>query len=79
MLKIIASYTLGITFSLFMAYSVIWNLVHFFYWLKCFKIKTCTSRQCKFKHCCSKWEEVYTGEEKEALLQLVERHRQKLT
>lgn len=78
MLEIVASYAFGILIFLFIIYIVIWNFIHLGYWLRCLKMQTCTSKQCKFKHYCSKWVEVYTEEEIEELLQLIEQYRQKL-
>ena len=77
MLEIIVSYAFVISISLFGIYTVIWNFIHLVYWIKCFKVKTCTSKQCKFRHYCRKWTETYTKEEKEKLLQLIEQRRKK--
>lgn len=78
MLDAVVSYAFCISIFLLIVYTVIWNFIHLGYWIKCFKIKTCISKQCRFRHYCRKWVETYTEEEKEKLLQLIEQHRKKL-
>ena len=78
MLEVIVSYAFVISISLFGIYTVIWNFIHLGYWIKCFKVKTCNSRQCKFNHYCGKWVETYTKEEKEESLPLIEQRSKKL-
>ena len=78
MLETVVSYAFVTSISLFVIYTVIWNFVHLGHWIKCFKVKTCTSKRCKFNRYCSKWIETYTKEEKEEMLQLIEQYRKKL-
>ncbi|HBA69451.1 MAG TPA: hypothetical protein DCZ40_08865 [Lachnospiraceae bacterium] len=69
---------INISVSLLMAYTAVWNFIRLGYWIKCFKVKTCTSKQCRFRRSCSKWTETYTKREKEELLHLIEQHRKRL-
>ncbi len=76
-MEIVAGYVFIIIIFLFTIYIVIWNFIHLGYWIKCFKVKTCSSKQCMFHRYCGKWAEMYTEEEIKELLQLIEQHRKK--
>ena len=76
-LEVIVSYSFVTVVFLFIIYIAIWNFIHLGYWIKCFKVKTCNSRQCMFHRYCSKWAETYAEKEIEELLQLIEQHRKK--
>ena len=56
----------------FLVYTVIWNIARLIYFIKCFKVKKCSNRNCKMSFCCGKYEEVLTKEEAEQLLKLIE-------
>lgn len=78
MLETAINYIIGALLVLFMICILIWNFIHFGYGFKCRKVKTCSSRQCRFRHYCRKWSESYTEEEKAKLSQLIKQHRDKL-
>lgn len=59
----------------FYVYCAIWNIPRFVYFLKCFKIKKCSNRECKFNSFCDKYKKILTEEEFERLLKMLdERH-----
>lgn len=68
----ICSWGTGLLIILFVFCCFFWNIIHLFYWLKCFKVKECTSEKCPMKHYCDKWAEVYTEEDKQAIGKLLE-------
>ncbi len=53
-------------------FCVIWNITRFIYFIKCFKTRECSNRNCKFNYCCDKYEEVLTDEEVEMLLKMID-------
>lgn len=67
---------LGLIFSIilfcFFVICVIWNIARFIYFIKCFKIKKCSNRNCKMNFCCDKYKEVITDEEIERLIKMID-------
>lgn len=59
----------------FMAFTIIFNIAHAIYWIKCFKVKTCLKQNCKFKEYCNKYESAWTDEDIERLEELIEEFR----
>ncbi len=78
MLETAINYIIGALLVLFMICILIWNFIHFGYWIKCRKLKACSSRQCSFRYYCRKWSETYTEEDKERISKLIQQHRDKL-
>lgn len=56
----------------FMAIMIVFNIAHAIYWIKCFKVKTCSKQNCRFKGFCNKYEPVWTDEDIERLEKLIE-------
>lgn len=50
-----------IFFAVFVVVSVIFNIAQAMYFVKCFKVKECSNRNCYFKGFCDKYESVWTG------------------
>ncbi len=51
---------------------IVFNIARLFYWIKCFKIKDCSKRDCPFQIFCYKYEEVYTEEDIERITKMLE-------
>ena len=62
----------NIFLALFLLYSLAWNIVRFIYFVKCLKITECSNEKCKYKHFCSKYQDMITDEEIEELLKLLD-------
>ena len=56
----------------FIVICVVWNIARFIYFIKCFKIKKCSNRNCRMNFCCDKYKEVLTAEEAEMLLKMLD-------
>lgn len=51
---------------------VIGNFIRCWYYIKCFKIKKCSDKQCRYNAYCHKYVEVLTQEDKERLQKLID-------
>jgi len=57
---------------LFVAMIVVFNVARVVYWIKCFKIKDCSKRSCRFKVFCYKYYESYTEEDIARIMKMLE-------
>ncbi len=78
MIGMVVDFICNVGFILFAVYVIVWNIMRFIYWIKCFRVKTCYNRNCIFEISCDKLVETYTKEEKEAMLEMIERKRKEL-
>ncbi|MCM1122369.1 MAG: hypothetical protein NC416_07290 [Eubacterium sp.] len=51
---------------------VIGNLVHGWYRIKCFKVKKCSDRQCRYRLHCPKYKDRLTEEDKDKIEKLID-------
>ncbi|GFI62341.1 hypothetical protein IMSAG049_01523 [Clostridiales bacterium] len=62
----------GALLALSIIYMVVWNIKRFIYFIKCFKIKKCSNKNCKFNSYCNKYKTTLTKEEIEQLQNLID-------
>ena len=55
--------------------TLVFNIAHMYYLIKCFKVKGCSKRACHFKGFCGKYDEAITEAEAERLLMLIEKRK----
>ena len=56
----------------FIAVTIAFNTAHAMYFIKCFKIKKCSNKNCHFKEFCDKYEDVWMQEDIEKINKLIE-------
>lgn len=71
-MKLIGDILMGIFMILFVGSIVVFNVARLVYFIKCFKKETCSNRKCNFNIFCYKYQEVYTKEEIERILKMLD-------
>lgn len=51
---------------------VVGNLISLWYRVKCFKIKKCSNRKCRYRMYCHKYKEIITQEDRERIQNLID-------
>ncbi len=63
----------GITLLIPVLVILIGNFFRCWYLIRCFKIKRCSNRQCKYRPYCSKYKDVLTEEDRVKIEKLIDR------
>lgn len=71
-MSIILHWIMCIFLILFFAMIAVFNVARFIYWIKCFKLKDCCKRSCRFKIFCYKYYEKYSEEEIARLRKMID-------
>lgn len=71
-MNIIYQWLVAIFMVCFVGMIVVFNVARLVYWIKCFKIKDCCKRSCRFKVFCYKYYECYTEEDKERFRKMLD-------
>ena len=61
-----------ISLAVVVAFILFLYLVELWYFIKCFKIKRCYDKNCKFHEHCWKYKDIFTKENLEKLLELLD-------
>ena len=61
-----------IFFAAFVVVTIIFNIAQAVYFIKCFRIKQCSNKNCHFKQFCKKYKKPWTKEDLERINRLIE-------
>jgi len=68
----VMDYVINAIFIVFWGCTALWNVVRFYYFIKCIKVKRCSNRKCRFNQYCYKYQEVLTEEEVDELNKMID-------
>lgn len=77
-MEMILNYVIGILLCSVIPILVVLNIARFIMWIKCFKIKECSNRKCRYHVCCRKYKDEYEERQTEDLYLLIKKYKKEL-